>query len=160
MPKVQVLGTSRAKSSRSRPRHTISSTQIAGASKPPCAPLSSAAAAGGLSAADRRPALSTGALGERGFATRQLPVTGSVMCLPLPTKGYAALSKNSQTRSKIPAAPCPMPTHIVTMTYFSWWRCNAWITVAARIAPVAPSGWPSAIAPPIGLTFAGSSPSV
>ena len=24
------------------------------------------------------------------------------------------------TRSKIPAAPCPMPTHMVTMPYFFW----------------------------------------
>jgi gamma-glutamylputrescine oxidase len=30
--------------------------------------------------------------------------------------------------------------------------------VAARTAPVAPSGWPSAIAPPSGLTLSGSSP--
>ena len=29
-----------------------------------------------------------------------------------------------------------------------------------RIAPVAPSGWPSAMAPPSGLTLAGSSSSV
>ncbi len=51
-----------------------------------------------------------------------------------------------------------MPTHIVTMPYFSRWRRRACTTVAARIAPVAPSGWPRAIAPPIGFTFAGSSP--
>jgi len=31
-----------------------------------------------------------------------------------------------------------MPTHIVTMPYFSFLRCSAWITVAERIAPVAP----------------------
>ncbi len=61
-------------------------------------------------------------------------------------------------RSKIPAAPIPVPTHIVTMPYFRFLRRNACTTVAERIAPVAPSGWPSAIAPPIGLTLAGSSP--
>ena len=53
-----------------------------------------------------------------------------------------------------------MPTHIVTMPYFSLWRRSACTTVAARMAPVAPSGWPSAMAPPIGLTLALSSPSV
>ena len=52
----------------------------------------------------------------------------------------------------------PVPTHMVTMPYFNWRRRSAWTTVAARIAPVAPSGWPSAIAPPIGLTLAGSRP--
>jgi len=45
-----------------------------------------------------------------------------------------------QTRSKMPAAPCPMPMHIVTIPYLPWVRCRPWITVAARIAPVAPSG--------------------
>jgi hypothetical protein len=73
-----------------------------------------------------------------------------------PAAGRGAAS--DQTRSRMPAAPWPMPTHIVTMPYFSWWRRSACTTVAARIAPVAPSGWPSAIAPPIGLTFAGSRP--
>src|SRR5439155_18483477 len=63
-----------------------------------------------------------------------------------------------QTRSKIAAAPCPVPTHIVTMPYFRLWRRSACTTVAARIAPVAPSGWPNAIAPPIGLALAGSRP--
>ncbi len=57
-----------------------------------------------------------------------------------------------RTRSKIPAAPWPVPTHIVTMPYLSWRRRSACTSVAERIAPVAPSGWPSAIAPPIGLT--------
>jgi hypothetical protein len=36
----------------------------------------------------------------------------------------------------------PVPTHIVTMPYFSCRRRSACTTVAARIAPVAPSGWP------------------
>ena len=46
------------------------------------------------------------------------------------------------------------------MPYFSLCRRSACTTVAARMAPVAPSGWPSAMAPPIGFTFAGFSPSV
>ena len=49
---------------------------------------------------------------------------------------------------------------MVSMPYFIWRRRSACTTVAARIAPVAPSGWPSAIAPPIGLTLAASSPTV
>ena len=60
----------------------------------------------------------------------------------------------------MPAAPCPMPTHIVTMPYLSLLRLSACTTVAERIAPVAPSGCPSAMAPPIGLTFDASSSSV
>lgn len=61
-------------------------------------------------------------------------------------------------RSKIPAAPIPVPTHIVTMPYFRFLRRNACTTVAERIAPVAPNGCPSAIAPPIGLILDGSRP--
>ncbi len=52
----------------------------------------------------------------------------------------------------------PAPTHMVTMPYFRLLRRRACTTVAARIAPVAPSGWPRAIAPPIGFTLAGSRP--
>ena len=46
------------------------------------------------------------------------------------------------------------------MPYRSLWRRSACTTVAARMAPVAPSGWPSAIAPPIGLTTSGFRPRV
>ena len=49
---------------------------------------------------------------------------------------------------------------MVTMPYLRFLRRKACTTVADRMAPVAPSGWPSAIAPPIGLTLAGSRPSV
>ncbi len=52
----------------------------------------------------------------------------------------------------------PVPTHIDTMPYRMFLRRIAWISVAERIAPVAPSGWPRAIAPPIGLTTSGFSP--
>src|SRR6185369_3443590 len=65
-----------------------------------------------------------------------------------------------QILSNIPAAPCPMPTHMVTMPYLRFLRRRACTTVADRIAPVAPSGWPSAIAPPMGLTLLASRPSV
>mmetsp|Transcript_61304 Transcript_61304/g.144824 ORF Transcript_61304/g.144824 Transcript_61304/m.144824 type:complete len:241 (+) Transcript_61304:257-979(+) len=59
--------------------------------------------------------------------------------------------------SKMPAAPWPAPTHIVTMPYLPPVRRRPWMTEAARMAPVAPSGWPSAMAPPLGLTLARSS---
>ena len=58
----------------------------------------------------------------------------------------------AQSASKMPAAPMPVPMHMVTMPYFCWRRRRPWTRVAVRIAPVAPSGWPSAIAPPSGLT--------
>src|SRR5690606_11532590 len=63
-----------------------------------------------------------------------------------------------QQRSKMPAAPMPVPTHMVTMPYRRSWRRRAWMAVAERIAPVAPSGWPRAMAPPMGLTTASSRP--
>ena len=61
------------------------------------------------------------------------------------------------TRSKMPAAPWPVPIHIVTMPYLPPVRRRPCTTVAARMAPVAPRGWPRAIAPPIGFTLARSS---
>ena len=60
-----------------------------------------------------------------------------------------------QSASKMPAAPMPVPMHIVTMPYFCSRRRRPCTMVAVRTAPVAPSGWPSAIAPPSGLTFDG-----
>src|SRR6185437_2411087 len=62
------------------------------------------------------------------------------------------------TISKIPAAPMPVPMHIVTMPYFCCLRRMPCTRVATRMEPVAPSGWPSAIAPPSGLTLSGSRP--
>src|SRR5687767_1531274 len=59
-------------------------------------------------------------------------------------------------RSKMPAAPMPPPTHIVTMPYLALRRCISLIKVAVSFAPVQPSGWPSAMAPPLTLTFSGS----
>ena len=53
----------------------------------------------------------------------------------------------------------PVPMHIEIIPTRAWPRCIALIRVAVRITPVAPSGWPSAIAPPWGFTFAGSSSS-
>src|SRR5215213_9775721 len=63
-------------------------------------------------------------------------------------------------RSRIPAAPMPPPTHIVTIPYRPLRRSNSRRMLAVSFAPVQPSGWPRAIAPPLTLTFSGSSPNV
>src|SRR5262245_26003134 len=52
------------------------------------------------------------------------------------------------SHSNTPAAPCPPPTHIVTIPYFAPLRGISRRIVAVSFAPVHPSGWPSAIAPP------------
>ena len=49
------------------------------------------------------------------------------------------------------AAPMPPPTHSVTRPYRSPRRRISCSSVVVRRAPLQPSGWPSAIAPP--LTF-------
>src|SRR5581483_380623 len=67
-------------------------------------------------------------------------ITFCVIRQPVRTRRYTA--------SKIPAAPMPVPMHIVTMPYFCLRRRRPCSRVATRMAPVAPSGWPSAIAPP------------
>ena len=55
--------------------------------------------------------------------------------------------------------PWPPPMHMVTRPRRPPVRSSSWSALIVRIAPVAPTGWPSAIAPPFGFTFAGSSPS-
>jgi len=42
--------------------------------------------------------------------------------------------------SNTPAAPIPVPTHMVTMPYFCLRRRSPCTSVAVRTAPVAPSG--------------------
>jgi len=48
--------------------------------------------------------------------------------------------------------------HIETTPYLCLCFLNSWITVAVILAPVQPSGWPRAIAPPLGLTFSAGIP--
>lgn len=50
-----------------------------------------------------------------------------------------------QICSKMAAMPCPPPM-----------RCNSWLALVAMIAPVAPTGCPSEMPDPFGLTLAGS----
>ena len=63
------------------------------------------------------------------------------------------------SRSNTAAMPCPPPTHMVTSAKRPPVRCSSWIALTASTAPEAPIGWPSAIAPPFGLTFFMSSSS-
>ena len=74
----------------------------------------------------------------------------AIQPLPLPLQllenkqGAGAQPRQPQptlySDSKIPAAPMPVPMHIVTMPYFCWRRRRPCSRVAVRIAPVAPSG--------------------
>jgi hypothetical protein len=50
--------------------------------------------------------------------------------------------------------------HIVTMAYLPLRLFSSWSAVAVSFAPVQPSGWPSAIAPPCTFTFSGGNSSV
>ena len=53
----------------------------------------------------------------------------------------------------IVAVPMPPPMHSVTSAVDLLVRSSSSSTVPKIIAPVAPSGWPSAIAPPLTLIF-------
>ncbi len=62
----------------------------------------------------------------------------------------------TQTASIIPAAPIPVPIHIVTIPYFCFRRRNPCTSVAVRTAPVAPADAPTQSHRPAGLIFEGS----
>src|ERR1700747_1196762 len=86
-----------------------------------------------------------------------------LVCRPRARGGYHRSRGHEnipQTLAKIPAAPMPVPMHMEIIPYLRLSRCRALISVAVRMAPVAPNGWPSAMAPPSGLTLLGSKPSV
>ena len=51
------------------------------------------------------------------------------------------------------AIPCPPPIHIVARPYFPLRFLNSYKSFVIIIAPVAPTGWPNAIAPPLTFTF-------
>src|SRR5271154_5369886 len=58
-----------------------------------------------------------------------------------------------------PAIPCPVPIHILVKQIFFFVRLASLKIVQICRAPVVPSGWPSAIAPPLGFIFLWSRPS-
>src|SRR5580692_7451979 len=60
------------------------------------------------------------------------------------------------TRSMIVAVPMPAPMHSVTSAVARLRRSSSSSTVPRIIAPVAPSGCPMAMAPPLTFIFAGS----
>src|SRR5262249_9983417 len=62
-----------------------------------------------------------------------------------------------QTRSMMVAVPMPAPMHKVTRPVERSRRSSSSSNVPRIMAPVAPSGWPSAIAPPLTLTLSGES---
>jgi len=64
---------------------------------------------------------------------------------------FVADGAQDQIFSMIVAMPMPPPTHSVMRPRLSLRRSSSSSSVPSSIAPVAPSGWPSAIAPP--LTF-------
>ena len=77
---------------------------------------------------------------------RELP-HGLVVKMPAMPKNFRVVhaqvscrSRGRQRLSKMPAAPMPVPMHIVTMPYFCLRRRRPCTRVAVRMAPVAPSG--------------------
>src|SRR5205823_6879329 len=56
------------------------------------------------------------------------------------------------------AIPWPPPIHAVASPYFFFRRCNSYNNVITSRVPVAPNGWPSAIAPPLTFTMSRSRP--
>src|SRR5207248_1514484 len=71
----------------------------------------------------------------------------------LPADGLALGHFFPHTRSMMVATPMPPPMQRVTSARRAWRRSSSSTTVPTSIAPVAPSGWPIAIAPPLTLTF-------
>lgn len=57
-------------------------------------------------------------------------------------------------RSFASAIPWPPPMHIVISARLPSIRPSSSIALTVMISPVAPTGWPSAIAPPFGFTRA------
>src|SRR5690606_18872609 len=64
----------------------------------------------------------------------------------------------AHTLSTTAAIPWPTPMHMVASPYLPARRRNSWTSVVRIRAPEAPSGCPSAIAPPLTLTRSGSRP--
>ena len=60
--------------------------------------------------------------------------------------------RRSYTRSSASAIPWPTPMHMVASASLPPVRCSSSVAVSASRAPDMPSGWPSAIAPPLGFT--------
>src|SRR5690606_6143464 len=66
----------------------------------------------------------------------------------------------TQTTSNRPAAPMPVPTHMVTTTYLAPRRLPSIRAWPVSRAPVMPYGWPTAMAPPLTLRRSSGIPSL
>ncbi len=86
-------------------------------------------------------------------AKREQPLNGGL------EPAVAVDRAERQTRSKAMAMPWPPPMHMVQSARLPPVRSSSYSALTIRIAPVAPTGWPSAMAPPFGFTLAGSRPS-
>ena len=69
----------------------------------------------------------------------------------------ASNAPTSHMRSSASDTPCPTPTHMVASASRPPLFSSPCSAVSASRAPDMPSGWPSAIAPPCGLTCSASS---
>ena len=69
------------------------------------------------------------------------------------------LSASRSSVSTIAAIPCPPPMQADATPRLRPRRRSSSSSVSSRRVPLAPSGWPSAIAPPFTLTLSRSSPS-
>src|ERR1700730_12260421 len=84
------------------------------------------------------------------------PVIESVLSPSISIFGIRGAPVLPYTRSTIVAVPMPMPMHRATRAVPASRRSISSIAVPRIRAPGAPSGWPSAIAPPLTLIFAPS----
>src|SRR5699024_9729618 len=64
-----------------------------------------------------------------------------------------------QTRSMMVATPMPPPMHSEMRAKRPPVRCSSSMAAPVIMAPVAPSGWPMAMAPPLTLSFSSGMPS-
>src|SRR6185369_6271561 len=87
--------------------------------------------------------------------TRNLEIPGSAL------SGYPGMTVHYVDRqfsfSIATAPPWPTPTHMVASASLPPRFSMPWTAVSARRAPLMPRGWPSAMAPPCGLTKSASS---
>jgi hypothetical protein len=67
--------------------------------------------------------------------------------------GLDEIASSIHSLSKIAQAPIPVPMHMETTPNFLLVLLSSWKSVTIILAPVIPTGWPRAIAPPLGLSF-------
>src|SRR5689334_7469198 len=79
--------------------------------------------------------------------------------LPVDLEFHARADRHAYTPSSRVATPWPTPTHKVARPRRALVLRISWTSVVTSRAPLQPSGWPRAMAPPLGFTFAFSRPS-